>query len=163
MGLYVCMYGYLYCTSEWHHPIPLWNPLPHVTALLLASILREWGLRERPPTPHVLGKWHKISDEVGAGMGAEGRVQSSPSFSRRRIHPSAVADLSTRWHSEPGFIFVSIPGKLCPAVEGRKTFACFPIKVLISCTVIFVFYTIIINCFSWGLGKGHCKGRAVIT
>ena len=41
LGLYVCMYGYLYCTSEWHRPIPLWNPLPHVTALLLASILRE--------------------------------------------------------------------------------------------------------------------------
>ena len=96
-------------------------------------------------------------------MGAEGRVQSSPSFSGRRIHPIAVADLSTRWHSEPGFIFASLPGKLCPAVEGRKTFACFPIKVLISCTVIFVFYTIIIYCFPWGLGKGHFKGRAVIT
>ena len=41
LGLDVCMYGCLYCTSEWHHPIPLWNPLPHVTAVLIASILRE--------------------------------------------------------------------------------------------------------------------------
>ena len=134
MGLYVCVYGYLYCTSEWHHPIPLGNSLPHVTAPLIASILREWGLREHLPAPHVLGKWREVSDGMGAGMGAEGRVRSSR-FSRRSIHPIAVAYLSTRWHSEPGFIFVSIPGKLCPAVEGHKTFACFPVKVLISCTL----------------------------
>ena len=131
LGLDVCMYGCLYCTSEWHHPIPLWNPLPHVTAVLIASILREWGLRERPPTPHVLGKWHEISDEMGAGTGAEGRVQSSPSVSRWRIRPVAVAYLSTRWHSALSFIFVSIPGKL----KGHKTFACFPSRVLVSCTV----------------------------
>lgn len=41
LGMDVCMYGCLYCTSEWHHPIPVWNPLRHVPALLIASILRE--------------------------------------------------------------------------------------------------------------------------
>ena len=51
------------------------------------------------------------------------------------------ASILLQWHicplggTQSLALFLSLSLENCPAAEGHKTFACFPVKVLISCTL----------------------------
>lgn len=118
----------LCCGPPMAHPFPLTNPLPHVTLLchllLIARVLRRQGLGQPPLTFHVSGKLHNVVHEW-VGTGADGQIQSLSPLASHIGETTAVADLSTRWHSLFSlFLFLSM-GKFCPTitVEQHMTWA----------------------------------------
>lgn len=129
-------------------------------------MLREQGLAQLPPILHVLGKWHHV-DEMGVGTGPWlCPVHFPPGLShwRRLLQWHICPPGGT--HSLALFLFLLMDNFTLWSSLGRNTWLGLPNSCTISCVVMFwgsissVQLQFIL--FLWDLGKGLCKGIAII-